>query len=404
MQTVRRRAIGDRRPEHLARDGAVGTAHELLDERAVGILPGFEAALQLPTDCPPWLEWLSTEHGVDFDSGIAALATEPERHEDLSQSTFMTDHLLAWLERQDGPWFAHASYLRPHPPYAAAGRFATMYDPDECGGWIPADAPERLTGVHRTMLQHPWLIAPADHAELRHLRSQYFGMVSEVDAQLGRIWERLRSLGAWDDTVIVVTADHGEQLGDQGLVQKAGFFESSYHILGIVREPRRPAGHGTVVERFTENVDMVPTLCEAMGLPIPAQCDGYPLTPFLDATDPPVWRDAAHYEFDWRDLLMRFRPGDGRPWDRKLESANLAVLRSESRAFVQFGNGSWKCFDLAADPTWRTEIDDPAVVLQDSVAMSTWRGLHLDRTLTGMLLEDGGIGRIPDSSPFLGAR
>ncbi len=63
------------------------------------------------------------------------------------------------------------------------------------------------------------------------------------------------------DTIVVVTADHGEQLGDQGLIQKAGFFESSYRIPGIVRDPRRPATAGTVVEEFTENVDVFPTIC-----------------------------------------------------------------------------------------------------------------------------------------------
>ena len=66
------------------------------------------------------------------------------------------------------------------------------------------------------------------------LQAQYFGMISEVDAQLGRVWEHLRGRGVWDDTVVVVTADHGEQLGDQGLLQKLAFFDSSYAILGIM--------------------------------------------------------------------------------------------------------------------------------------------------------------------------
>ena len=54
------------------------------------------------------------------------------------------------------------------------------------------------------------------------------------------MWDTLRELGAWDDTLIVVTADHGEQLGDHGLIQKVGYWESSYHIVGIVRDPSSP--------------------------------------------------------------------------------------------------------------------------------------------------------------------
>lgn len=363
-----------------------------------GVLPGFEVAVQLPTDCPAWLEWLATEHDVHFDGGIPALQSEPDRHEDLSQTAFMTDHLLAWIERQDEPWFAHASYLRPHPPYAAAGKYSTMYDPDQCGGWIEADDLDRLTGLHRLLLQHPWVTAPTDPVELRHLRSQYFGMVTEVDHHLGRLRAALEANGSWDDTVVVVTADHGEQLGDQGLLQKCGYFDSSYHIIGIVRDPRHTGGNGTIVHRFTENVDILPTLCEAMGVDIPAQCDGYPLTPFLRGEEPPSWRDAAYYEWDWRDQLIEAL-GDGRPWDRRLDESHLAVRRTSGRAFVHFANDAWKCFDLEADPTWRTEITDPAVVLAEATQMLTWRGNHLDRTLTGMLLQDGGIGRVP-ASPF----
>jgi arylsulfatase A-like enzyme len=229
---------------------------------------------------------------------------------------------------------------------------------------------------------------------MRALRAQYYGMVSEVDAQLGRVWAHLVDTGAWDDTVVVVTADHGEQLGDQGLMEKLGFFESSYHVVGIVRDPRQRGGLGTVVESFTENVDIMPTLCEAMGIEVPAQCDGVALTAFLAGTEPPWWRDAAYYEWDWRDTsISAGAPPD--PSDRRLERLNLAVRRSRDRAYVQFGDGSALCFDLSGDPTWNTRVTDPAVVCAEAQAMLTWRAQHTDRTMTGMLLRDGGIGRVP---------
>jgi arylsulfatase A-like enzyme len=234
--------------------------------------------------------------------------------------------------------------------------------------------------------------APTDEVELAHLQSQYFGMISEVDAQLARVWASLKARGEWDNTVIVVTADHAEQLGDQGLVQKAGFYESSYAIPGIVRDPR--FDHVGVVDDFTENIDIMPTLCEAMGLDVPTQCDGFPLTPFLRGERPSPWRDAAYYEWDWRDVFIPHGDHDW-PWDRRLERQNLAVRRSRGRAFVHFGDGSWRCFDLASDPTWQTEVVDPEVVMAEAAAMLSWRSRSLDRTLTGMLLQDGGIGRLP---------
>ena len=157
----------------------------------------------------------------------------------------------------------------------------------------------------------PEFAAPADAAAMAAMQAQYYGMISEVDAQLGRVWEHLQRTGQWENTVVVVTADHGEQMGDQGLKQKVGFYGSSYHIVGIVRDPARPATHGTVIERFTENIDVFPTLCDAMGIPVPAQCDGLPLTPLLRG-EPPEWRTAAHYEWDWRDAYIPRREYRGR--------------------------------------------------------------------------------------------
>jgi hypothetical protein len=72
------------------------------------------------------------------------------------------------------------------------------------------------------------------------------------------------------------------------------------------------------------------------------------------------------------------------------------VRRNRDCAYVQFGDGSWLAFDLASDPTWRTTFDDPQRVLPLAQEMLLWRSHHTERTLTGMLLENGGIGRWPE--------
>ncbi len=356
-----------------------------------GRLPGFEHELPLPESADAWVAWLATL-GYDASPGaLDLLAREHERPVEHGISAFQTDLLIDWIERQDGPWFAHSSYLRPHPPYSAAGHFAAMYDPATLPPPIPMAANGARHPFHDVLLANRRAVAPADPAVLADLRAQYFGMISEVDHQLGRLWDALDRNGRWDDTVIVVTSDHGEQLGDQGLLGKVGFFESSFHILGIVRDPRHPEAHGTVVGEFTENVDVLATIAESIGIEVPSQCDGHSLMPFISGNGPDSWRTAAHYEFDWRDFLIRLGVDD-----RSLEESNLAVLRTATAAYVQFGDGSWRCFDLV-DPTWRTEITDPARVLELAQEMLVWRSRHADRTMTGMLLSNGGIGRRPVS-------
>jgi arylsulfatase A-like enzyme len=355
-----------------------------------GFPPGFDVGLDLPDEQDAWRAWLGQLGYDDPGDGDAALDSEPDRPAEHGVSAFLSDAVIAWLERQDGPWFAHASYWRPHPPYAAAGHWSTAYDPDA----LPPAAPRpgrEMPYCGRLADQR----APADEHELRALQAQYLGMISDVDAQLGRVLDTLQRLDMWDETLIVVTSDHGEQLGDQGTVGKGGPFEASYHVPAIVRDPRHPEAHGGVVTEFTENVDIFPTICDAISIDVPAQCDGLPLTPFLRAEQPPWWRDAVHWEYDWRWEYI-FKGPHPWPWDRRLESKHLTVMRSASTAYVQYADGAWRCFDLAADAAWGTEITDPGVVLECAQSMLTWRSRHAERTLSDMLLSQGGVGRVPD--------
>jgi arylsulfatase A-like enzyme len=367
-----------------------------------GLLEGMTHALDLSDNVTAWRGWIA-ERGHEIPSnGAAALKTEPTRSADLSMSAFMTDELIGWIGNQSASWFAHASYLRPHPPYTAAGDFATMYDPADVPDSLPAD-PD-IHPLFAALHLHPHAVAPSLDA-LRTTKAQYFGMISEVDAQLGRLWAALKGSGAWEETLVVLTADHADQMGDRGLIGKLGFYPESFHIPGIVMHPGHRSTAGSVVQAYSENVDVMPTILEALSLEVPLQCDGYALTPFLAGEQPVTWRDAVHHEFDWRDLLIGDGAGSGIelgpwPWDRRLEQQHLAVLHDETGAYVHFGDGSSLCFDLATDPTWRTLQRDPAVVLGYAQRMLTWRSTHAERTLTDFLTLGGGRGRWPAGVPW----
>src|SRR3546814_11964455 len=92
-------------------------------------------------------------------------------------------------------------------------------------------------------------------SDLRTVRATYWGMISEVDRQIGRLVERLKAAGAWDSTVIALTSDHGEMMGDHWTLGKFGYFDQAYHVPLILRDPRHRAGFGGRVAAFTEAVD-----------------------------------------------------------------------------------------------------------------------------------------------------
>src|SRR5690606_37027558 len=102
--------------------------------------------------------------------------------------------------------------------------------------------------------------------DFRRIRAPYRGLISEVDDHLRRFCRALKAAGTWEDTVIVLTGDHAEMMGDHFMLGKGGFFDGSYHVPLIVRDPCRRAARGTAVDRFTEAVDVMPTLMELMGL------------------------------------------------------------------------------------------------------------------------------------------
>jgi hypothetical protein len=124
------------------------------------------------------------------------------------------------------------------------------------------------------------------------------------------------------------------------------------------------------------------------------QCDGHSLIPFLSDHEPTDWREGASWEFDWRYALIPHVQNQW-PWDDRLNESHLAVHRTIDTAYVQFGDGSSLCFDIATDPTWRTLVTDPERILHMAQRMLVWRSRHADRTLTGLLVEHGGVGQWP---------
>ncbi|MGI8757630.1 MAG: sulfatase-like hydrolase/transferase, partial [Acidimicrobiales bacterium] len=269
-----------------------------------GVLPGFTPEVVLTgRRMEPWLAWLG-RRGIDVPADPSELfepiagypgaddhaaSWAPSRFPaSCTETAFLTGSVLEWLDRRDDakPWFAHVSYIRPHPPYRAPEGYHDRYDPDDGPPFrrnADRDAEVVLHPIHALGIHHAG--CPTDEAEARQLRATYWANMAEVDDQLGRLLDGLDERGLTEETLVVLTSDHGDQMGDHWLVEKLGWWDESYHVPLIVADPRpeADASRGLVVEAFTESVDVMPTLCSWIGTEVPMACDGRALQPFLHA-------------------------------------------------------------------------------------------------------------------------
>jgi arylsulfatase A-like enzyme len=388
-----------------------------------GVLPGMTVGLQLPDHMAAWIADLKAKgyrfegRGDVYKPVVGYPGSESRGHSFPppifsaadSETTFMADAILNWLSvRRDQDWFLHGVFLRPHPPVIAPEPYNSMYDP----AGVPV--PIRASSVAAGATQHPYLahalarqreiglytehhpavLQDIDEAELRQLRATYYGMISQVDDQVGRLLAHLADTGEDRHTLVIFTCDHGEMLGDHHMWGKEGYFDQAYHIPLIVRDPRRAAdpGRGAVIDEFTESIDIMPTILEWLGLDVPVQCDGRSLLAFIEGDSPSGWRQEAHWEYDFRDPA-------GQTAETALglasDQCGLAVLRGRRFKYVHFAALPPLLFDLERDPGELVNCaQDPAyakIRLEMAEKMLSWRLTHADRTLANHFITADGI-------------
>lgn len=321
-----------------------------------------------------------------------------------SDTAFTVGEAMRFVARTDKPWFLHLSLLRPHPPFIAPEPYNSMYDPAKVPGFAGRAERAEEAELHpylRYMLTdlrdqksdgHPEGGHPMDERARRQLRATYYGLISEVDHHLGRLFDLLRQRGQYDRTLIVFTTDHGEMLWDHWLLGKEYFFDQSFHIPLIVRAPDAAGTRGRVVDAFSESIDLMPTILDLAGGTAPLQCDGRSLTPWLAGKSPQGWREEVFFELDFRDV-----PG-GAPEKElglKLDQCSMAIVRDKTHKYVHFAALPALLFDLAKDPQeCRNAIGDPdqaSHALRMAQKLASWNLTKSERTMTGIKLTKDGL-------------
>ncbi len=332
------------------------------------------------------------------EDAMAGATTLPARiPKDLSDSAYFTEKALTYLKgRGQKPFFLHLGYYRPHPPFVASAPYNDMYQAAD----MPA--PVRAPTADGEAAQHPLLghylrhtrqasffqggqgmAADMDDATIRQMRATYCGMIAEVDDCLGQVFAYLDEAKLWDNTLVVFTSDHGEQLGDHHLLGKLGYHDESFRIPLVIRDPDLLEEAGRIEDAFTESVDLMPTMLDWLGADIPPACDGRSVMPLLEGARPADWRTELHYEYDFRETFHSKAEAE---LGLAMDDANLMVIQDAHWKYVHFTALPALLFDLTADPQQFTNLaDDPAyaaMVADYAQRALSWRMRHADRTLT----------------------
>ena len=386
---------------------------------AGGVMPGWTPIARFDPAKRPYFDWLR-QRGIEIpeppeDIWLPAdtCSTAPSRiSTENSDTSYSTKHALAYLRGiQDIPWFLHLGYYRPHPPFIASAPYNKAHDPADTPPPTRAASPDTEAEQHPLLAHYinrigqgsffqdgEGLCSAMTLEDVANMRAAYYGLIAEVDNHLGRIVNFLKRTNQYDNTLIVFTSDHGEQLGDHHLLGKLGYFDESYHIPMVIRDPRNSADatRGNIVDAFTEAVDVMPTILDWLGAPAPRDCAGASLLPFVAGEIPADWRTEVHWEFDFRPYY--FAAGKPPPFGLSIDQCGMAVIRDTRAKYVHFDALPPLFFDLEIDPDqFENRATDPsytAHVLEYAQKMLSWRLRHAERTLTGYSASPDGLIKI----------
>jgi arylsulfatase A-like enzyme len=254
----------------------------------------------------------------DFLTDVWLFDEAGERHVfDKHRTDATTDVAIERLEGIAGEPFAmFVSYQSPHYPVQPSPEYAAMYEGRQLTRRPNCADVEPYTGTHSPPSPKPREDDPNYQrygGDLDEYLRLYYAMVTQLDANVGRMLAKLDALGIADDTVVVFTSDHGDLRGSHGRTNKGLAWEESSHVPQIVRVPGGRCG--VAADGMVSGVDFFPTLLNFAGAPCPTDKEGVDLAPFLrgetDAQPSRVFAEMASWcmvrDGDWK--LVAERPG-----------------------------------------------------------------------------------------------
>ena len=270
----------------------------------------------------------------------------------------LTDLALDWLgQKRDKPFFLYLSFKAPHFPFEPAPRHKGRYDK------FPVPYPPTMANTEENYATQPrWVrerrygIHGVDHMEtgrfdndpvpsFENLYRRYAEAVYSVDENVGRVMKALETAGLRESTLVVYMGDNGFALGEHGFYDKRDAFETSIRVPMLAWAPGA-IPPGTAVTQMVQNIDLAPSLLDAVGVAVPAgtpRMDGRSFWPLLQG-HPTPWRDHILYEYYWE-------------WNFPATPTTFAI-RTDRWKYVSY-QGIWdrdSLHDLQTDPLERHNL------------------------------------------------
>lgn len=304
-------------------DAALPSSAELLSEHLQG--EGFATGGFIANG------YVSDRFG--FDQGWDDY-TNYIREEKSTEAKDVFDDAGNWIEaHKDGRFFAYIQTIDPHVPYDPPGKYLQMYDPSEYAGQIRP----RMTGdlLEKAKRNPPQVVF--DASDKRRLEALHDGEITKHDHFFGAFLERLSALGLANDTLIVVTSDHGEEFDDHGSWGHGhSVYQELLHVPLMFRLPNRvPAG--TKVGEAVSTLDISATVTDLLDVPAMAHNEGHALVGLMLGEAPS--QPAVAFS-DFQD-------------DRR-------VITTGRWKLILRGNLTSTMFDLVADPMEKNQLDPSA--------------------------------------------
>ena len=255
----------------------------------------------------PWHDFANS--GIDADGNVLSgwflkHSAEPANiEEEDSETPYLTGRGMEFMQSHDGPWCCHLSYIKPHWPYIVPEPYASMYGPEHIKPVVRSDGERDHAHPVFGMFMDTKVGQAFSRSDVRDaVIPAYMGLIKQADDQMGRLLDWMDQTGRLQDTVIVVTSDHGDFLGDHWMGEKTFFHDAATRVPLIIYDPspQADATRGTVCDALVESIDLAPTFVDlAGGTPATHILEGESLVPILHGQQRTTARDFVICEYDY---------------------------------------------------------------------------------------------------------